>query len=297
MALLDWKMPGMDGGALIHAIRDRFGDRAPQLLVVSAYDTEGLREAVERLGVTHFLAKPVLPVSLQQLFSGRPSQRIPASATSGAPSLEDLRVLLVEDHPINQQLAVELLRDAGVSPDVANDGEEALTLLAAHEPDYYSLVLMDLQMPRLDGYETTKRLRVDSRYADLPIVAMTAHVTPEERQRCLALGMRGHIGKPIDPAELSRLVDSFRHLCKTDPGSTSSSAPMHAERSSTADCPPLPVAEGLDTLTAFRARVARRICTSICCATLHQASAPSGTMCGTSSRRAGATRRWGLLIR
>jgi two-component system, sensor histidine kinase and response regulator len=246
-AFIDWVMPGMDGGALINAIRDRFGDRAPQLLVVSAYDTEGLREAVERLGVTHFLAKPVLPLSLQQLFSEAPVASDSASTTSGASSLEDLRVLLVEDHPINQQLAVELLRDAGVSPDVANDGEEALTLLAAHEPGYYSLVLMDLQMPRLDGYETAKRLRIDSRYADLPIVAMTAHVTPEERQRCLALGMRGHIGKPIDPAELSHLVDSFRHLRKTDPGSTSGSASMHAGRSSTANCPPLPVAEGLDT--------------------------------------------------
>jgi two-component system, sensor histidine kinase and response regulator len=246
-AFIDWVMPGMDGGALINAIRDRFGDRAPQLLVVSAYDTEGLREAVERLGVTHFLAKPVLPLSLQQLFSEAPVASDSASTTSGASSLEDLRVLLVEDHPINQQLAVELLRDAGVSPDVANDGEEALTLLAAHEPGYYSLVLMDLQMPRLDGYETAKRLRIDSRYADLPIVAMTAHVTPEERQRCLALGMRGHIGKPIDPAEFSHLVDSFRHLRKTDPGSTSGSASMHAGRSSTANCPPLPVAEGLDT--------------------------------------------------
>jgi len=246
-ALIDWVMPGMDGGALINAIRDRFGDRAPQLLVVSAYDTEGLREAVERLGVTHFLAKPVLPLSLQQLFSEAPVTSDSASATSGAPSHEDLRILLVEDHPINQQLAVELLRDAGVSPDVANDGEEALTLLAAREPDYYSLVLMDLQMPRLDGYETAKRLRIDSRYADLPIVAMTAHVTPEDRQRCLALGMRGHIGKPIDPAELSHLVDSFRHLRKTDPGSTSSSPSMHVGRSSTANCPPLPVAEGLDT--------------------------------------------------
>jgi CheY-like chemotaxis protein len=125
-----------------------------------------------------------------------------------------MHVLLVEDHPINRQLAVELLLDAGVSPDVATDGIEALHMLGAHPPDYYSLVLMDLQMPRLDGYETTKRIRADARLASLSIVAMTAHVTPEERERCLALGMRGHIGKPIDPGELTRLVASFRPLAK-----------------------------------------------------------------------------------
>jgi two-component system sensor histidine kinase/response regulator len=104
---------------------------------------------------------------------------------------------------------MELLRDMDVSPDLAQHGEEAISMLAAHEPDYYSLVLMDLQMPVLDGYETTKRVRADARYARLPIVAMTAHVTLEERELSLALGMRGHIGKPIDPDELYRLVASF----------------------------------------------------------------------------------------
>ena len=249
-AFIDWVMPGMDGGALIHAIRDRFAGRAPQLLVVSAYDTEGLREAVERLGVTHFLAKPVLPLSLQQLFAGRDEAPITTdsgSATQDASAFED-RVLLVEDHPINRQLAVELLLDAGVSPDVANDGEEALTMLAGHKPDYYSLVLMDLQMPRLDGYETSKRLRADNRYIDLPIVAMTAHVTPEEQQRCLALGMRGHIGKPIDPAELSRVVESFRRVRSRDPRSTQGLASMRAVHSLGNSWPALPVVEGLDTM-------------------------------------------------
>ncbi len=104
---------------------------------------------------------------------------------------------------------MELLRDVGISPDLAQHGEEAIAWLAAHDPDYYSLVLMDLQMPVLDGYETTKRLRADARYARLPIVAMTAHVTLEERERCLALGMVGHIGKPIDPDELYRVLASF----------------------------------------------------------------------------------------
>jgi CheY-like chemotaxis protein len=185
--------------------------QAPQVLVVSAYDTEELRQSISKLAITHFLPKPVLPASLQQIFAGLhdgiPTVGTPASQQSL--SLKGMRVLLVEDQPINQQLAMELLRDMDVSPDLAQHGGEAISMLAAHEPDYYSLVLMDLQMPVLDGHETTKRVRADARYARLPIVAMTAHVTLEERERSLALGMRGHIGKPIDPDELHRLVASF----------------------------------------------------------------------------------------
>lgn len=212
MAFIDWVMPGMNGGALINAIRARFGKHAPQLLVVSAYDTEGLREAVDSLGVKHFLPKPVLPALLQQLFAGLRGEQVAAGgavAIPRPPSLEGMRVLLVEDHPVNQQLALELLRDIGISPDLAHHGQEAINRLAEHDQDYYSLVLMDLQMPVLDGYETAKRLRADARYVDLPIVAMTAHVTLEERERCLALGMRGHIAKPIDPDELFRLIASL----------------------------------------------------------------------------------------
>src|SRR6185295_16735560 len=131
-----------------------------------------------------------------------------------ARSLENMRVLVVEDHPINQQLVMELLRGMGVSADLAQHGLQAITMLGQQPPDYYSLVFMDLQMPVLDGYETTKRLRADGRYSSLPIVAMTAHVMMEEQERCLALGMRGHIGKPIDPDELHRVVSSF---CRRDP--------------------------------------------------------------------------------
>lgn len=211
MAFIDWVMPGMDGGALTQAIGSRFGIQAPQLLVVSAYDTEDLRESIDGLGVKHFLPKPVLPASLQQIFAGLHDEVAADGATAiqPSPSLEGMRVLLVEDQPINQQLAMELLRDMGVSPDLAQHGDEALRMLAAHDPDYYSLALMDLQMPVLDGYETAKRLRADARYANLPIVAMTAHVTIEERERCQALGMWGHIGKPIDPDELYRVVAGF----------------------------------------------------------------------------------------
>ncbi|HYC46356.1 MAG TPA: response regulator [Burkholderiales bacterium] len=257
IAFIDWVMPGMDGGELIQAIRTRLGDAAPQLIVISAYDTEDLRGSIEELGVAHFLSKPVLPVALQQVLSEVHGEQIAAEGGTEeeqAPSLENMRLLVVEDHPINQQLVMELLRGMSVQADLAQHGQQAIEMLDVHEPDYYSLVLMDLQMPVLDGYETTKRLRANPRYSSLPIVAMTAHVMLEEQERCLALGMRGHIGKPIDPDELYRVVASF---CKRPP----SEKPKSAEkgREPVLKTVPLdkggggvPAVEGLDTRAGLK---------------------------------------------
>jgi signal transduction histidine kinase/DNA-binding response OmpR family regulator len=211
-AFLDWVMPGMNGGELTEAIRRRFGPDAPRLLVVSAYDSDEMRDSIMQLGITHFLPKPVMPGALQQIFAAVPgaqetvAARVPPRAEA---RLEGVRALLVEDQRINQQLAVELLHDIGVETEVAEHGEKALEMIRAHQPDHYSLVLMDLQMPVLDGYEATRLLRADLRYMNLPIIAMTAHVTVEERARCEALGMQAHVGKPIDPRELYRVVAAF----------------------------------------------------------------------------------------
>ena len=260
-AFVDWVMPGMDGGDLIRAIVSRFGSEAPQLIVISAYDTEDLRDNIDGLGVKHFMSKPVLPVALQQTLSSLHGEQIAGVGSTPeeqAVSLEGMRVLVVEDHPINQQLVLELLRSMQVNPDLAQNGQDAITMLGARDPDYYSLVLMDLQMPVLDGYEATKRLRAGGRYPHLAIVAMTAHVMIEEQERCLALGMRGHIGKPIDPDELYRVVSSF---CKREPAAKAAPAvlktvplePEQRERASAparayapAVQPPLQV-EGLDS--------------------------------------------------
>src|SRR6185436_2565367 len=130
-------------------------------------------------------------------------------------------------------------------------GLQAITMLGQQPPDYYSLVFMDLQMPVLDGYETTKRLRADGRYSSLPIVAMTAHVMMEEQERCLALGMRGHIGKPIDPDELHKVVSSFCKRESSEKTRTAAQAdgpllkpvPLANERAE----PAVPQVEGLDS--------------------------------------------------
>ena len=247
---IDWVMPGMDGATLTRTIRERFGSRAPRALVACSYDTEELRTSIAKLEIGQFLAKPVLPGALQQLFTAAPASAVPAAESKDDQlSFDGMRVLVVEDQPINQHLALELLRNVGVSADLAQHGDDALAILAARLPDYYALVLMDLQMPVLDGYEATKRLRADARYAQLPIVAMTAHVSHEERELCVALGMQGHLGKPIDPPELHRLLASH-HRAQPQAGSTKNSA-QGDSAAQTDECAPstdehLPALPGLD---------------------------------------------------
>jgi signal transduction histidine kinase/CheY-like chemotaxis protein len=266
VAFIDWVMPGMDGGDLIRAIVSRFGADAPQLVVISAYDTEDLRDSIDGLGVAHFMSKPVLPMALQHILSSLHGEQLAAGGateTEQAPSLENMRVLVVEDHPINQQLVMELLRAMGVQAELAQHGQHAIEMLARHAPDHYALVLMDLQMPVLDGYETTKRLRADPRYPSLAIVAMTAHVMLEEQERCLALGMRGHIGKPIDPDELYQLVASFckrESHAKTSRGEADTAAtvlrtvPLDKARApqAPAGSPSVPAFDGLDSAAGLK---------------------------------------------
>jgi len=114
--------------------------------------------------------------------------------------LDGMRVLLVEDNEINQQIAVELAQSAGAVVDVANNGQEALDMLMRTDAPVYHAVLMDVQMPVMDGFEATRLLRKEARFAHLPIIAMTAHALEEERQRCLRSGFNDHLSKPIDPA-------------------------------------------------------------------------------------------------
>jgi two-component system sensor histidine kinase/response regulator len=178
-----------------------------------------------------------------------------ASATAEGVSLTGLRALLVEDNDINQQIAVELLEGVGANVDVANNGQEAVDrLFGGPIPPPYDVVLMDLQMPVLDGHQATAKIRADARFNDLPIFAMTAHATMEERDFCLANGMSGHIAKPIDPA---LLFDTLGKIARrsTMAASTDRSTRDGAGRTTTAD---LPAIDGLDSADGLR-RVAGNI--------------------------------------
>jgi two-component system sensor histidine kinase/response regulator len=153
--------------------------------------------------------------------------------------LRSLRILLAEDNEINQQIAVELLEGAGAVVAIASNGREAVERLSGPGQPPFDVVLMDLQMPEMDGYQATAKLRSDARLAALPIIAMTAHATVEERQRCLAAGMNDHIAKPIDPAALFETVGRFSKPTEgTAPGEQPSS-PVAQET--------IPSIPGLDT--------------------------------------------------
>ncbi|MFC7515242.1 PAS domain S-box protein [Herbaspirillum sp. GCM10030257] len=206
----DLEMPGMDGIALIDAVRDDdVLTGVPRLVLLAAHGSEEARERIGRARADVVLAKPVnasvLVDTLVNLFAPKSAltQDRPGEAT---PRFADLRVLLVEDNDINQQIATELLEAAGIEVDIAANGRIALDKLLAADADCYGLVLMDVQMPEMDGHEATRLLRADGRFAGLPIIAMTAHALVEERQRCFAAGMNDHLAKPVDPAEFYRTI-------------------------------------------------------------------------------------------
>ncbi|QRQ83542.1 ATP-binding protein [Cupriavidus oxalaticus] len=176
----------------------------PRPLLVTANGSEALMRAGEQGGFEALLLKPVSPSVLfdatLRVLAAEPGTPPPAEPEGPAPgpnwSLPQRRVLLVEDNEINREVAVHLLQQAGITPDTAENGRVALERLAAQA---YDLVLMDMQMPVMDGVEATRRIRADARLAALPVVAMTANALPEDRERCLAAGMDDHIAKPISP--------------------------------------------------------------------------------------------------
>ncbi|MDR2123944.1 MAG: response regulator [Desulfovibrio sp.] len=154
-----------------------------------------------------------LKAALIKAVGGRSGSMPAAGAQAGeavaAPYFPNRRVLLVEDNPVNQQIAVALLEDAGITVTVADNGKHALELLNAAPDTDFDMIFMDLQMPEMDGFTTTARLRADPRFAGVPIAAMTAHANAEEREHCLNAGMDEHISKPIDVAVLYNTLRKF----------------------------------------------------------------------------------------
>ncbi len=207
LALLDWQMPGKDGITTAREIRDLPLLDAPRMVMVSAHGRDELLAAARRVGIQDVLIKPVtaslLFDTVVRLLGHAPTgEAMPVPAAPPALELSRLagsRVLLVEDNDLNQQVALELLRQVGMRVDVADNGAVAIDKLRARP---YDIVLMDLQMPVLDGLAATREIRRLPGLAGLPIVAMTANAMAGDRERCLAAGMQDHVSKPIEPARL-----------------------------------------------------------------------------------------------
>ncbi|MGB6222491.1 response regulator [Haloferula sp.] len=245
LVFMDWRMPGMDGLEAIRRIKnDGSLAKQPMNVMVTAFGREELREESEKVGVDAFLVKPVnrsmIIDSLVTLFApGSEEMSHASSEDRHAGRLQGARILLAEDNEINQQIAVELLEGIGAKLTVANNGREALDRLAA-DPTGYDLVLMDLQMPVMGGYEATQVIRSNTSLAGLPVIAMTAHATLEEKQKCLDAGMNDHISKPIDPGALFETVGRFYQLpASATVEETTASAPSSEDED-------FPVINGLD---------------------------------------------------
>jgi two-component system sensor histidine kinase/response regulator len=214
---MDWRMPGMDGIQAARLIKENPQLKThPAVVLVTAFGREEVRSEAESVQMDGFLLKPVttsmLVDTLVTLFAGaRPDRTALAPAVDRhADRLRGMRILLAEDNKINQQIAVELLEGVGATVKVVNNGLEAVgKLLDSPAPPNVDVVLMDLQMPEMDGYQATRKIRSDPRFASFPIIAMTAHATIEERQKCLEAGMNGHVSKPIDPSSLFETLEHF----------------------------------------------------------------------------------------
>ena len=226
--LVDWRMDDMDGIETLSRLRSVLGDGMPPSILVTAFDEVSMWRQAREANVDAVLLKPITPSALHDALV-RTRHRIvaepapaPASGQDVAAQLQSLhagqRILLVEDNPINQEVATELLTSVGLVVEVAGDGQQAVQLAATRN---YDLALMDMQMPVMDGISATRAIRARIGRG-LPIVAMTANAFGEDRAACLGAGMNDHVGKPVDPELLYSTLLRWLPLGK---GSAESGSP------------------------------------------------------------------------
>ncbi|MBF0628737.1 MAG: response regulator [Magnetococcales bacterium] len=224
LIVLDWKMPGMDGLECARQVRLRLTTAMqPRIILLTAFDHAQVREEAMSAHLDGYLIKPF---SHSQLFDAimvafgcqtapsprRDPQRVNTFDTLLA-ALRGTRLLLVEDNEINQQVACELLTMAGFEVTIADNGQEAITMVRQQD---FQVILMDIQMPLLDGYGATERIRTLDNGKTVPIIAMTANAMSGERERCLAVGMNDYVSKPIDVDRL--MATLIRQLHPDGPG-------------------------------------------------------------------------------
>ncbi len=217
IVFLDWQMPGMDGVATAREIRKLALPQPPLVLMVTAYGRDELIAAAEKAGIDDILLKPMTPSLLYDTVlrilgdQADEPQRVQADDLGSLPDVSAIagaRALLVEDNDLNQEVAIAFLEEAGLEVDLAPDGAAALERV---QKQAYDIVMMDMQMPVMDGLTATREIRKLPGMADLPIVAMTANALNGDRERCLEAGMNDHIAKPIDYEELvARLLQWVR---------------------------------------------------------------------------------------
>ncbi|MBB1075831.1 response regulator [Rhodoferax sp. 4810] len=248
LVLMDWQMPGMDGIETVQSLQHEQLAKTPAIIMVTAYGREEALGTAEQRGVAlkSVLTKPVTQSSLLEAIGDvlGMGEIVETRAESRAESYKEAlaaltgaRVLLVEDNDMNQELALELLHQAGMQVVVAGNGQEALDVLA--RDDRFDGVLMDCQMPVMDGYTATREIRKQSRFAALPIIAMTANAMAGDREKVLAAGMVDHIAKPLNVVEMFATIAKWIRPQQTTVPTPATASPTPSVES-VGEWPPLP---------------------------------------------------------
>ena len=214
--ILDWKMPGMDGVETARAIRSEVGDDIP-IIILSAYDWSDIEAEARAAGVNAFVSKPLFKSRLERIFNDLIDEK--TEMETGNSPLMDLenmdlsayRCLLVEDNELNAEIAQEILQETGMQVEHVWDGAEAVEAVTKAEDGKYDLIFMDIQMPKMNGYDATRAIRASKRKycKTVPIIAMTANAFAEDVQAARTSGMNEHIAKPVDLKALARIMDKW----------------------------------------------------------------------------------------
>ena len=207
--IIDWMMPDMNGIETTRRIRQVVGDQAP-IIVLTAYDWSDIEEEARAAGVTAFISKPLFPSDLRNVLNKCCGTAVAAAAEEKAEfALAGRKTLLVEDNEMNREIAAEILEEAGLTVDTAADGTFAVQAVKEKGIDYYDFVLMDIQMPVMDGYEATKAIRALPGGSRVTIIAVSANAFEEDVQKSLSAGMNAHVAKPID---VDTLFETMKNL-------------------------------------------------------------------------------------
>ena len=213
--IIDWLMPDQNGIETVRQIRKFTGEDAP-IIILTAYDWSDIEDEAKEAGVTAFCSKPLFMSELrnvlaQPFMSSNDTQDDKKAEETVPPDFAGKRVLLAEDNEINQMIAKAILTDAGLDVEVVGDGSEAVAKMKEEPAGYYDIILMDIQMPKMDGYEASRQIRMldDKQKANIPIVAVTANAFEEDRKTTMEAGMNGHLAKPYD---IPTIMETLRNL-------------------------------------------------------------------------------------
>ena len=212
LMIIDWRMPDIDGVEITRRIRKIAGNEVP-IIILTAYDWSDIEDEAREAGVTAFLAKPFYRSKICYLLRELEEEKNPVEYKEVGDSrdFQGKRVLLAEDNLLNREIAHTLIEEMGAEVEDACDGGEAVQKVIGSEEGYYNLILMDVQMPVMNGYEATRAIRNLERQdaKRIPIVAMTANAFEDDRQEALRAGMNDHFSKPIDVKALEKLLDQY----------------------------------------------------------------------------------------